>query len=86
LQGAAGWKEPRLRAILQNTIRRKPGRTEFLRGVLSGDLESGLQVRLTGAQGSGILSSMAQANCIVVLAPERGEVAAGEPVEVVLLD
>jgi molybdopterin molybdotransferase len=44
------------------------------------------QVRTTGAQGSGILSSMADANCFIVLGPDQTSVAAGEPVAVQLFD
>ena len=40
-----------------------------------------MQVRLTGGQGSGVLRSMSEANCIVVLHHEQGEVAAGETVD-----
>jgi molybdopterin molybdotransferase len=43
-------------------------------------------VRTTGAQGSGILSSMADANCFIVLGPDQTSVAAGEPVAVQLFD
>jgi len=41
-------------------------------------------VRVTGAQGSGILSSMTQANCMIVLHAQQGHVAAGERVDIVL--
>jgi molybdopterin molybdotransferase len=66
-------------------IRKQPGRTEFVRGVLfQGD--GGWQVRSTPAQGSGILSSMADANCLIVLGPGQGSVAAGDTVQVQVLD
>ena len=48
-------------------IRKLPGRTEFQRGILSRGADGGWQVRTTGDQGSGILSSMSQANCFIVL-------------------
>jgi len=41
---------------------------------------------MTGDQGSGILSSMSQANCFIVLSDDTGNVAAGEVVEVQLLE
>ena len=44
------------------------------------------QVRLTGAQCSGILSSMTEANCIVVLHHDQANVAAGQMVDVLLFD
>ena len=66
-------------------IRKSPGRTEFIRGVLfRGD--TGWQVKSTPAQGSGILSSMADANCFIVLGPAQGNVAEGDTVQVQVLD
>jgi molybdopterin molybdotransferase len=77
--------EPLLKAACVTSIRKTTGRTEFLRGVLF--IEDGeWKVRTTGAQGSGILSSMTDANCFIVLGPEQGSVAAGDPVAVQILD
>ena len=56
------------------------GRTEFVRAVAS-QRDGAWHVHATGAQGSGILRSMSEANCLIVLEHERGPVAAGEPVE-----
>jgi molybdopterin molybdotransferase len=67
-------------------IRKRPGRTEYQRGIVSADLQGIAQVRLTGAQGSGILSSMTGANCIVVLHHAQGNVEAGQLVDVMLFD
>ncbi len=67
-------------------IRKRPGRTEYQRGIVSAGADGAPQVRLTGAQGSGILSSMTEANCIVVLAEAQADIAAGELVEVLLFD
>ena len=44
------------------------------------------QVRITGAQGSGILRSMSEANCMVVLEEAQGNVAAGDLVSVMPFD
>ncbi|MEK7874326.1 MAG: molybdopterin molybdenumtransferase MoeA, partial [Chloroflexota bacterium] len=75
---------PCLPVRLATAIRKKPGRTEFQRGVVScGD--GHWTVRTTGRQGSGILRSMAEANCLIVLEHERGDVAIGEMVNVQLL-
>jgi molybdopterin molybdotransferase len=55
--------------------------TTFLRAVVRADAEGTLRARLTGPQGSGLLTSMARANALVVIPPERfehGPVAAGE--------
>jgi molybdopterin molybdotransferase len=62
------------------------GRTEFQRGVLAPGANGGWDVRPTGDQGSGILSSMSQANCFIVLDTGTGNVPAGEIVDVQLLE
>lgn len=77
---------PRLTAVSLAPIRKKPGRTEYQRAILAPDDNGAWKVRLTGAQGSGILRSMSEANCIIVLAHEQGDVAAGDSVQVVLFD
>src|SRR5712691_1054289 len=76
---------PLLRAKAETSMRKKPGRTEYQRGIL--ELKNGeWSVRLTGAQGSGILRSMSEANCFVVLGHEQGAVKAGDYVEVMVMD
>jgi molybdopterin molybdotransferase len=77
---------PMFKAALAAPIRKAPGRTEFQRGVLSADGHGGWQVRTTGEQGSGILSSMSQANCFIVLGADTGNVEAGVEVDVQLLE
>jgi molybdopterin molybdotransferase len=67
-------------------IRKKPGRTEYQRGILALDGEGRQAVRITGAQGSGILRSMSEANCMVVLHDEQGNVAEGDMVDVILFE
>jgi len=76
---------PLLRARAETAMRKKPGRTEYQRGIL--ELKNGeWSVRLTGAQGSGILRSMSEANCFVVLGHDQGVVKAGDYVEVMVMD
>jgi len=76
---------PLLRAKSETAMRKKPGRTEYQRGIL--ELKNGeWTVRLTGAQGSGILRSMSEANCFVVLGHEQGSVSVGDYVEVMVMD
>ncbi len=77
---------PTFRATLATPIRKAPGRTEFQRGILTPAAGGGYEVRTTGDQGSGILSSMSQANCFIVLGTDTGNVAAGEAVDVQLLE
>lgn len=86
LSGVSPLPEPALFEVESaEAIRKQPGRREFLRGQLS--MRDGRrQVRPVGAQGSGVLRSMSEANCFVVLPEERGDVAAGEPVLVQLFD
>lgn len=74
---------PILQAISTDAIRKRPGRTEYQRGVLSFDASGAAHVQLTGAQGSGILSSMSEANCIVVLAHDADQIAPGLRVPVI---
>ena len=70
---------PRFHAAATEPMRKRAGRREFKRGILTYGSE-GWQVRTTGPQGSGILSSMAQADCFIVIEEERGDVQAGERV------
>ncbi len=67
-------------------IRKRPGRTEFLRGVATRDAAGKWRVTPTRSQGSGVLSSMSEANCFIVLAHEQGDIAAGAPVEIMPFD
>ena len=75
-----------LKARSNEAIRKKPGRTEYQRGVVSTGSDGQLQVCTTGNQGSGVLSSMVQANGLIVLAHEQGDVAAGDEVDVMVFD
>ena len=87
LQGRANVSPlPLFKAALAGPIKKASGRTEFQRGILSPDGASGWHVRTTGDQGSGILSSMSQANCFIVLGADIGNVAAGETVDVQVLE
>ena len=73
---------PTFKAALGAPIRKAPGRTEFQRGILARAADGSWTVRTTGDQGSGILSSMSQANCFIVLPTEAGNLDAGSPVDV----
>ncbi|MDT7835543.1 molybdopterin molybdotransferase MoeA [Aquabacterium sp. OR-4] len=82
MSGATPAPLPMLRAVSEAPLRKKPGRTEYQRGVVSMGADGRLTVRITGSQGSGILRSMSEANGMVVLHHGQGNVAAGEPVDV----
>jgi molybdopterin molybdotransferase len=67
-------------------LKKMPGRTEFQRGILSRGADGSLAVRPTGEQGSGILKSMSEANCFIILGDATGNVEPGTEVEVQLLE
>jgi molybdopterin molybdotransferase len=77
---------PTFKVPLSAPIRKVPGRTEFQRGIMTANSDGAWTVRTTGDQGSGILSSMSQANCFIILGSDTGNVAAGELVDVQLLE
>ena len=72
----------RFRVTSASRLRKRPGRVEFQRGVLAYDGTGRLTVRSTGGQGSGILSSMHEANCFIVLPLESEGVEPGSEVDV----
>ena len=77
--------QPLLKAVCTSRIKKAPGRTEFQRGILY--LEDGVfKVRVTGEQGSGILKSMSDANCFIMLHDHVGNVDAGAIVDVQVLE
>ncbi len=86
MSGATPEPLPLLRAACTTALRKKPGRTEYQRGIVSRGPEGRWLVAITGSQGSGILSSMSVANGMVVLHHDQGNVAAGDEVDVVPFD
>ncbi len=79
LTGRKDWQPTRFRARLRETIRKRPGLMEFQRGIIT-YTDLGWEVTTTGPQGSGILRSMVQGNCLIFLAEERGDYERGEEV------
>jgi molybdopterin molybdotransferase len=77
---------PTFKATCTAPLKKAPGRTEFQRGVLSASADGGWQVRPTGEQGSGILSSMSLANCFIVLPVDQGNAPAGTVVDVQMIE
>jgi molybdopterin molybdotransferase len=77
---------PTLRMVCTSAIKKAPGRTEFQRGILGHAADGSWTVRTTGDQGSGILSSMSQADCFIILPTEQGNLEAGALVDVQLLE
>ncbi|WP_423197760.1 MULTISPECIES: molybdopterin molybdotransferase MoeA [unclassified Cupriavidus] len=77
---------PLIRLRSAGPIRKKPGRTEYQRGIVARGADGEMEVRLTGQQGSGVLRSMSEANCFIVLDHAQDMVAAGDRVDVMLFD
>jgi molybdopterin molybdotransferase len=77
---------PLVKVPCATALRKKPGRTEFQRGILTRGDDGEWSVRITGQQGSGVLRSMSEANCFIVLEHSRGDVKAGDLVTVQLFE
>jgi molybdopterin molybdotransferase len=84
LMGATDSEPPLLQAHSSEPLRKKPGRTEYQRGIVTRDAHGQLRVRTTGNQGSGVLRSMVEANGLIVLHHNQGNVAAGDVVDVMM--
>jgi molybdopterin molybdotransferase len=85
MSGRDAARLPLLKVPCAENLRKVPGRTEYQRGILFQE-QGGWKVRTTGQQGSGVLRSMSEANCFIVLEHERGAVKVGEPVSVQLFE
>ncbi len=85
LAGEAPGDAPVITAIAAHPLKKQPGRMDFQRGIFSG-VNGVNSVASAGIQSSGVLSSMSKANCYIRLPAERGHIAAGETVDVILFD
>jgi molybdopterin molybdotransferase len=86
MMGAGDATAPYLKARSLERMRKKPGRTEYQRGIVTVSSDGGPEVRTTGNQGSGVLSSMVQANGLVVLHHAQGTVEVGDAVDVLMFE
>jgi len=86
MAGATEQPLPLLRCAAAQPIRKKPGRTEYQRAIVSPAPGGGWQARVTGSQGSGILRSMSEANGLMILPHDQGNVSAGDLVDVLPFD
>jgi molybdopterin molybdotransferase len=86
MQNAEALKRVTIKVKAANDLKKSAGRMDFQRGVLTVNEQGETVVISTGSQGSGILSSIAKANCYIVLEACRGKVTAGEMVTVQLFD
>ncbi len=84
-QGETNWQREVFTAITETKLASRLERTDFLRGIYHTDSHGQIRVRSTGAQGSGILNSMSQANCLIKIPPEREKIQKGETVSIILL-
>lgn len=78
-------QRPLLTVVAANPIKKQPGRREYLRGAIAA-VDGCWQVKTTGNQGSGVLRSMSEANCFVILPEDCAGVQAGDSVQVQLFD
>lgn len=86
LMGQPDWQPRRLTALAAEPLRSRAGRVDYLRGSYHSDRQGRLWVTPTGRQGSGILTSMVLADCLIEVAAECEGVAEGEPVTLQLLN
>ncbi len=86
MMGSTAKPLPLLKARSTDALRKKAGRTEYQRGTVSTALDGSLTVKITGNQGSGVLSSMVQANGLIVLHHDQGNVNAGDTVDVMAFE
>lgn len=82
MSGATPQPLPVIRATSRQAIRKRAGRTEFQRGVAVQSEQGEWRVTPTGSQSSGVLSSMSEANCFIVLDHDEGEIAEGQQVAI----
>jgi molybdopterin molybdotransferase len=86
MMGCTPTQTPILKARSVEAIRKKPGRTEYQRAIVTTTADGSLVAQITGQQGSGVLSSMVQANGLLVLAHDQGDVAEGDTVDVLMFE
>ncbi|MBA4194967.1 MAG: molybdopterin molybdenumtransferase MoeA, partial [Comamonadaceae bacterium] len=86
LMGAEVTPPVLLQARSGEAMRKKPGRTEYQRGTVTREADGSLVARTTGNQGSGVLRSMVEANGLIVLHHQQGNVAVGDTVDVMVFD
>lgn len=82
LSGQTYLLAPHFVAKAASLIRKRPGRTDYQRGLFYRDEQGELLVKPNGKQGSGIMSSIAHANCYMILEQDTGDVQEGEAVNI----
>jgi molybdopterin molybdotransferase len=83
LHGRSKYTPVTMSAVCSNTLKKMPGRVEYQRGILYRDLDQRWSVKTTGRQDSHVLTSMHEANCLIVLGIDSDGAQCGERVEVI---
>ena len=86
MMGAAATEPLLVTAMSRTAIRKRPGRTEYQRGIATMNDQGQLEVHVTGSQGSGILRSMSEANCMIVLSHDQSDVVPDSLVQILLFE
>lgn len=82
IMGQSDINPPRFKVLCTSKLRKKPGRVEYYRGILTTENDGRVTVCKAGMQGSGILSTMSKANCFIVLPADRSTVEPGQLVDI----
>ena len=84
MTGANRWENTMVKAKLGVDFKKRPGRTEYLRGKIKHDANGKLWVEPAGSQGSGILRSMSEADCLIILGHDQTNLKHGDEVNITL--
>jgi molybdopterin molybdotransferase len=85
MMGKKNLKKPMVEAIIEDNISNNDGRRVFARVIVE-NRDGQYYARLTGPQGSGILTSMALANGLAIVPEDKARVYKGEKLQVMMLD
>ena len=85
MMGRSDWVRPAIKAVMEDAVKNKDGRRVFLRVIVT-KRDGQYYARLTGEQGSGILTSMVKANGLAVIPETANEIKQGSTVDVMILD
>ncbi|WP_323118582.1 molybdopterin molybdotransferase MoeA [Burkholderia alba] len=86
MMGAEPQPTPHYPAVCTHALPKRPGRTEYLRGIASRTADGAWQVTPAGSQSSASLAGLAAANCFIVLAHDTARVDAGATVDILPFD
>lgn len=84
--GGANYIPTSFQAKFEGTFTKRPGRTEFIRGILHRDASGNLWVKPHGHQGSGILRSMSEADCLINLPSSQTQIFHGDLVDISVIN